>query len=177
MEPAHMNRYAIALAIIAASAAIASGAYGADAQRQADVAQRGAQVMPFNLKTTTHVFTKTADGGVQRVIAKDPADAAQVRLIRAHLKELQSQFQRGDFSDPAKIHGADMPGLAQLAAAKPGELTIDYKEIKRGAELTYRSRSPQLVAAIGAWFDAQLSDHGADAMEGHMHHHPGMSMQ
>jgi hypothetical protein len=90
---------------------------------------------------------------------------------------LQSQFQRGDFSDPAKIHGADMPGLAQLAAAKPGALTIDYKEIKRGAELIYRSRNPQLVAAIGAWFDAQLSDHGADAMEGHMHHHPGMSMQ
>jgi hypothetical protein len=69
MEAAHMNRYAIALAIIAASTAIASGAYGADAQRQADVAQRGAQVMPFDLSATKHVFTKTADGGVQRVIA------------------------------------------------------------------------------------------------------------
>jgi hypothetical protein len=169
-----MNRYTI---ILTAMLAATSVAYAADAQRQADVAQRGAQVMPFNLKATTHVFTKTADGGVQRVIAKNPADATQVRLIRAHLKELQSQFRRGDFSDPAKIHGADMPGLAQLAAAKPGELSVDYKEIDNGAELTYRSGKPELVAAIGAWFDAQVSDHGADAMQGHMHHHPGMSMR
>jgi hypothetical protein len=169
-----MNRYAVILAAISAATSVT---YAADTQRQANVAQHGAQVMPFNLKATTHVFTKTADGGVQRVIAKDPVDAAQIRLIRTHLKELQSQFRRGDFSDPAQIHGRDMPGLAQLAAAKPGELTIDYKEIKRGAELTYRSRNPRLVAAIGAWFDAQLADHGADAMEGHMHHHPGMSMQ
>jgi hypothetical protein len=172
-----MNRYAIALAIIAASASIAHGAQAVDPQRQADVARRGAQVMPFDLSATKHVFTKTADGGVQRVIANDATDDAQIRLIRAHLKKLQSQFRRGDFSDPAKIHGRDMPGLARLAAAKPGELTVDYKEIRRGAELIYRSRNPQLVAAIGAWFDAQLSDHGADAMEGHMHHHSGMSMQ
>jgi hypothetical protein len=46
-----------------------------------------------------------------------------------------------------------------------------------GAELTYRSGKPELAAAIGAWFDAQLSDHGAYAISGHMHHHPGMSMQ
>lgn len=169
-----MNKYAIILAAIFAATSIA---YAADVQRQAEVAQRGAQVMPFDLSATKHVFTKTADGGVQRVIAKDPADAAQVRLIRAHLKELQAQFRHGDFSDPAKIHGRDMPGLAQLAAAKPGEMMITYKEVAHGAELTYRSRNPQLVAAIGAWFDAQLSDHGADAMEGHMHHHPDMSMQ
>jgi hypothetical protein len=169
-----MNRYVIILAAMLAATSLANAA---DAQRQADVAQRGAQVMPFDLKATIHVFTKTADGGVQRVIAKDPADATQVRLIRAHLKELQSQFRRGDYSDPAKIHGTDMPGLAQLSAARPGELSVDYKEIDNGAELIYRSGKPELVAAIGAWFDAQVSDHGADAMQGHMHHHPGMSMQ
>jgi hypothetical protein len=169
-----MNRYAIILATMLTATSVA---YAADAQRQADIAQRGAQVMPFNLKATTHVFTKTADGGVQRVVAKDSADTAQVRLIRAHLKELQAQFRRGDFSDPAKIHGTDMPGLVQLSAARPGELTVDYKEISNGAQLTYRSDKPELVAAIGAWFDAQLSDHGADAMQGHMHHHSGMSMQ
>lgn len=163
-----MNRQAIGLAILIAATSVA---YGAGAQRQADVAQRGAQVMPFDLKATTHVFTRTADGGVQQVIAKDPGDAMQVRLIRAHLRELQERFRRGDFSDPSSIHGKDMPGLAQLAAAKPGQLSIDYKALGRGAELVYRSKNPELVAAIGTWFDAQLSDHGADAMAGHMHHH------
>jgi hypothetical protein len=169
-----MNKYATVLAALFAATSFACVA---DAQRQADVAQRGAQVMPFDLKATTHVFTKTADGGVQRVISKDPADAAQVRLIRAHLKELQSRFRRGDFSGPATIHGANMPGLAQLSTARLGELSVDYQEIDNGAELIYRAGKAELVAAIGAWFDAQLSDHGADAMQGHMHHHPGMSMQ
>lgn len=164
---------AICLAILAASAAAERG----DARRQAEVEQRGAQVMPFELKPTTHVFTKTADGGVQQVVAKDPADTTQIHLIREHLHRLQSQFRRGDFSDPAKIHGRDMPGLAQLHAARPGELSIEYREIRDGAELVYRSQKPELVAAIGDWFDAQLSDHGTDAIAGHMHHHPGMQMQ
>jgi len=62
-----------------------------------------------------------------------------------------------------------MPGLAALKAAKPGEITIVYKEVGGGAELTYLARDAKLVAAFHEWFDAQLSDHGADAMDGHRH--------
>lgn len=69
-----------------------------------------------------------------------------------------------------------MPGLAQLKAAKPGEISIAYRDVKGGAELTYRTRKAELVSALHAWFDAQLSDHGADAMAGHLHH-GNMSMQ
>ena len=42
-----------------------------------------------------------------------------------------------------------------------------------GAELTYRTADPKLVAALHKWFNAQLSDHGADAMAGHQHHDHG----
>lgn len=73
--------------------------------------------MPFRLDTTTHVFTKTAQGGVQRMVAKNAADTAQVRLVRRHLREIESQFRRGDFSGPQHIHGKDMPGLAELNTA------------------------------------------------------------
>ena len=34
-------------------------------------------------------------------------------------------------------------------------------------EIVYRSDEPRLVAALHQWFDAQLSDHGHDAMAGH----------
>lgn len=71
----------------------------------------------------------------------------------------------------ANIHGDDMPGLAELKAAKPGQLAIIYREVNDGAELTYKTKDPHLVEALHRWFDAQLSDHGADAMEGHQHHH------
>lgn len=147
--------------------------HAADPQRQAEVARRGADVMPFNLKATTHFFTKTNDGGAQRVIARDVSDAVQVRLVREHLQQIQAQFRKGDFSGPSHIHGSAMPGLAQLKAAPPGQVSITYQDVAGGAQLTYRTARADLVTALHAWFDAQLSDHGADAMAGHQHHHPG----
>jgi hypothetical protein len=142
----------------------------AKAQRQAEVAKRGKDVMPFRLPATTHIFIKTAEGGVQQVVAKLATDAQQVRLVRQHLQEIRGQFLQGDFSGPAHIHGNDMPGLAELRTAKAGQIAIAYKEIEGGAQLTYSTSEAALAAALHAWFDAQLSDHGKDAMAGHDHH-------
>jgi hypothetical protein len=36
--------------------------------------------------------------------------------------------------------------------------------------LAYKTPDTSLVAALHPWFDAQLSDHGTDAMGGHIHH-------
>jgi hypothetical protein len=165
-----MKKLVLSLAVCT-SAGLCLSAVAADAQRQAEVATLGADVMPFGLKATTHIFTKTAEGGVQRVVAKSAADVQQVKLVREHLREIQTQFLKGDFSGPTHIHGAEMPGLADLKAAKPGQIAIDYKDVDSGAQLTYRTSDAVLVAALHQWFDAQLSDHGADAMAGHMYHH------
>lgn len=151
--------------------------HSADVKREEEVAKRGSDVMPFNIKTATHVFTKSGDGGTQRVMVKDASDVVQTRLVREHLREIQTQFQRGDFSGPSHIHGNDMPGLAQLKAAKPGKISITYREVGGGAELAYRTSNSKLVSALHEWFDAQLSDHGADAMEGHQRHHGDMPKQ
>ncbi len=140
------------------------------AQRQAVVAERGKDVMPFNLAATTHIFSKTAEGGTQQVVAKKSTDKAQVNLARGHLQEIREQFLKGDFSGPSHIHGMDMPGLAELKAAKPGQISIDYKEVVGGGQLTYKTGDASLVAALHKWFDAQLSDHGKDAVEGHANH-------
>ncbi|HJV63444.1 MAG TPA: aspartate carbamoyltransferase [Albitalea sp.] len=156
---------------VLACLAVGAAATAADAQRQGEVARRGAEGMPFELARTTHVFTKTDHGGTQRVIAKDMADAGQVRLVREHLHEIQVQFRRGDFSGPARIHGADMPGLAELKGAAPGAVSVDYADVAGGAELRFASQDARLVQALHRWFDAQLSDHGHDAVEGHAHHH------
>ena len=59
-----------------------------------------------------------------------------------------------------------MPGLAALKAAKPGEIAISYRDVDGGAERTYWSNGAHLVDSLHSWFDAQLADHGADAMEG-----------
>lgn len=130
--------------------------------RQAEIAQKGASVMPFDLERTTHRFTKTDTGGVQTVVADDPQDAAQITLIRQHLTEEAERFRRGDFTDPGRIHGNEMPGLDALRA-HGGRITIDYTTTPDGARVTYTTGDTELRGALHHWFDAQVSDHGQHA--------------
>lgn len=162
-----MVRAVVAAAIGATALLLAScGDGGGDAAaRQEEVARRGASVMPFDLDLTTHVFDATSIGGVQTVVADDPADAEQIALIREHLAQEARKFRTGDFSDPAHIHGDDMPGLAQLQAGF-GDVGVTYSEIDSGARIFYETADPTLVAALHDWFDAQRSDHGAHAEHG-----------
>ena len=162
---------ALSQAVLLTLASLPLTAGAADAQRHAEVARRGADVMPFDVKATTHVFTESSGGGSQRVVAKDASDGRQIRLVREHLRDIQTRFRKGDFSGPSRIHGNDMPGLDQLRSAKPGQVSVAYRDVDGGAELTYRTRDPRLVTALHAWFGAQLSDHGSDAEAGHQHHH------
>jgi hypothetical protein len=146
----------------------------ASEQRLDEVAQRGSHVMPFNLEQTTHVFSKTEKGGIQQVVVKDPANTEQIKLIREHLIKISHEFQQGDFSNPAKIHGESMSGLDELRKAKNGQINIVYKELPDGAEIDYSTELPVLINAIHQWFDAQLSDHARHAISGHSNHqmHP-----
>jgi hypothetical protein len=152
--------------LMAYLAVAAVGCGGSDAaselaDRQDAVAQAGAQVMPFNLDETTHVFETIERGGLQQVVA-DSDDPEQVALIRQHLAEEAERFARGDFHDPAMIHGDDMPGMHALVVGHE-HISIEYSEIERGAQILYTTEDPGLVAAIHAWFGAQLRDHGEHA--------------
>jgi len=142
----------------------------ASEDRLEKVAKRGAHVMPFSLEQTTHIFSKTEKGGLQQVIVKDSSNAEQIKLIREHLSKISQEFIQGDFSDPAKIHGEDMPGLAELRTATPGQIKIVYKELPNGAEIDYSTDDTKLIEAIHKWFDAQLSDHSRHTVPGHPHH-------
>lgn len=157
-------------------AASAQAAEKATEERLDEVAKRGAHVMPFSLEQTTHVFSKTEKGGLQQVVAKEDSNTAQIKLIREHLSKISREFMQSDFSNPAKIHGEAMPGLAELRAAQPGQIRIEYRELSSGAEINYSADDPTLVEAIHKWFDAQLSDHARHAVPGHsphqMHHKP-----
>ncbi|MBB6345871.1 hypothetical protein ACWGH8_29530 [Nonomuraea muscovyensis] len=160
---------AAALATLAVAAAvyvlIGQNEQQAMAGRQAEIAARGRQVMPFDLERTTHRFTKSATGGVQTVTADDPADAQQVKLIREHLTQEASGFSRGDYGDPASIHGTDMPGLRELEQGH-SRIDIRFADMPAGARLTYTTSDPSMVKALHAWFDAQVSDHGRHAEHG-----------
>jgi hypothetical protein len=132
--------------------------------RQAKVAGRGAQVMPFDLEQTTHVFQQLPDGGLQTVTANDPANTDQIALIQAHLQEEAVKFRHGDFGGPATIHGQDMPGLADLKAGA-AKIDVEYTALPNGAQIRYATSDPTLIMALHHWFAAQISDHGAHATD------------
>ncbi len=131
--------------------------------KQENVHHMGHMVMPFDLDKTTHIFRMTESGGVQRVIVKDAKAKDQVALIQRHLQHEAKAFQRGDYSDPAALHGATMPGLKDLQAGA-ARIKISYAALPTGAEITFKTTDLHLLTAIHRWFGAQLSEHGADAM-------------
>ncbi len=166
-----MNPFIVSLLLVLFAVIPVHAADPADEKRLDEVTERGMHIMPFDLEKTTHVFSKTANGGIQQVIAKDKSDSEQIQLIRDHLSEISEEFRQGDFSNPAHIHGEDMPGLVELKTADPGQITIEYIELPNGAQINYATKSPQFIKAIHQWFDAQLSDHARHAVPGHPHQH------
>jgi hypothetical protein len=74
-------------------------------------------------------------------------------------------FRHGNYSDPAKIHGMDMPGLNELEQGAT-RVKVVYAQTPGGAQITYTSTEPTLISALHAWFDRQSLDHGAAGMGG-----------
>lgn len=131
-------------------------------ERREEVAERGEDVMPFDLDATTHRFDRQADGLVETVTADDPEDAEQIELIREHLDQEAERFAAGDYADPGSIHGEDMPGLAELEAGAD-DVTVAYEPTPEGGRVTYVTRDAALVDALHRWGKAQTTDHGSHA--------------
>ncbi len=152
--------------VLAAAALAGCGSEAdASADRQAEVAERGSEVMPFDLDATTHRFASTETGLIQTITAHDPDDSEQVALIREHLEEEAARFAQGDLDDPATIHGDEMPGLAALQSGA-AEIDIQFETRNDGARLTYTTENSDLIEALHQWGQAQLSDHGDHAEQG-----------
>ncbi len=125
----------------------------------------GADMMPFDLDRSRHIFTPRPDGGVQDVISLDH-DAHQIALIRGHLKTQAMRHDEGDYRGPAAMHGPNMPGLTALAAGS-AKLRVAFEELPDGGRIRYVTQDPALVAAVHLWFEAQVHDHGPDAVMSH----------
>lgn len=119
--------------------------------------------MPFDISKTVHIFKMTESGGVQKVITKDPSATDQITFIQQHLQHEAKRFQKGDYSDPAKLHGTDMPGLKELQTGA-SRMKVSYAALPSGAEITFETTDLHLLTALHRWFGAQLSEHGADAI-------------
>lgn len=136
-----------------------------------EVRQHQKQVVPFDLDQTLETFTKTVHGGVQHIIAKSADNTRQIKLIQAHLLKISNEFRKGDFSVTERVHGPNMPGLAQLKTAKTDDIRFEYKTLPNGAQIHYSTEYPQYVQALHEWFDAQEREHGNVVIPEHIQHH------
>jgi hypothetical protein len=151
-----------AAALLAAAASMASSpAIAADASHQAQVERNSENVMPFSMQSSKHFFVPTPTGGVQTVLVHG-GNRTQIGLVRSHLQKEAAAFARGDFTDPASIHGGDMPGLGAMHAGS-NRIKVRYADVPNGGQITYTTDDRALVSALHAWFKAQVNDHGAHA--------------
>lgn len=155
-----MRREALILSVCALLWAAPTIADEAAAHR-AEVEHESVRVMPFSMDRTKHVFTPTASGGTQAVLVRG-GDAKQIGLVRSHLRKESDAFARGDYSDPAAIHGSEMPGLASLERSR-GKIQVSYADVVAGAKIVFVTQDAQLVDALHRWFAAQVTDHGSHA--------------
>jgi hypothetical protein len=157
----HLRRYFTPVILPAVTLLFAT--FGVDAQTQQEhVHSMSHSVMPFDLAKTVHVFRMTETGGIQKVLVRDSGDTHQIALIQHHLQMESERFQHGDYSDPASLHGADMPGLKELQIGAP-HIKVSYTSLPNGAAITFETTDIHLLTALHRWFGAQLSEHGADA--------------
>jgi hypothetical protein len=161
------TRIATATVVVATAAAGVWLAFARDDATSADdaMAARAQAVMPFDLARTDHTFTQTAYGGIQTVVVNDPSNSRDRDLIRAHLRAEAENFRRGDYDDPARIHGMDMPGVDALSRGSD-HVDVAFAEISGGARITYRATDPTLISALHEWFDRQTHDHQMTGMGG-----------
>jgi hypothetical protein len=75
----------------------------ADAQRAAEVDQRGDKGMGFSHAMTGHHFRLFPDGGPIEVESDSPDDNASKEAIRRHMQKIAGMFSQGDFSLPMFI--------------------------------------------------------------------------
>jgi hypothetical protein len=109
-------------------------------------------VATFDSRTTALTFQKTDAGGIETMVARDPADAAQVGQVRTLLREEVAQFQQGRYQDPAREHGMMMPGSKELEAGYT-TVQVAYADQPAGGQITYTAPDPVLVGALHDWFD------------------------
>jgi hypothetical protein len=113
-----MNSYTLLWAGLLLFSTIAPALEKANPKQVDEVQQRTQQVVPYAVDQTRLTFTKTVHGGVQHVVAKSADNTKQIKLIQENLLKMASDFRKGDFSVTERIHGTDMPGLAQLKKSR-----------------------------------------------------------
>ena len=130
----------------------------AQTQREAEMKTRGAAAMGFDQDRVAHHFLLTGVGGTIRVEAADATDTATRDAIRAHLRQIASEFAAGNFQAPFATHAETPPGAAAMQALKS---SIRYAVSDRpgGGEVRIATSDEKALAAVHEFLRYQIREH------------------
>ena len=130
----------------------------AQMKKDEDLKRRGEVAMGFDQEKTTHHFLLTTDGGVIDVGVNEASDAANRDAIRAHLKEIASEFARGDFARPLATHGEVPPGVKAMQQ-RLKVIAFRYEDTSRGGRVVLWTADRKAKAAVRAFLRYQIREH------------------
>jgi hypothetical protein len=130
----------------------------AQMQKDTEMKRRGAEAMGFDQSKATHHFRLTTEGGVITVAANSADDAASRDQIRAHLKIIADQFQRGDFGKPAATHAGVPPGVETMLRSTD-RIRYTFEEAPLGGQVRIASGDSSAIAAIHEFLRYQIREH------------------
>ena len=130
----------------------------ADAQRAAEVDQRGDEGMGFSHAMTGHHFHLFPDGGSIEVESDSPDDNASKEAIRRHMQKIAGMFAQGDFSLPMFIHDTVPPGVEVMKRLKD-QIVYTAENTAKGAQVRIVTRNPEALVAVHEFLRFQIKDH------------------
>ncbi len=130
----------------------------ASMKKDEDLKRWGEVAMGFDQAKTTHHFLLTADGGVIDVGVNEAPDAANRDAIRTHLKEIASEFARGDFARPFATHGEVPPGVKTMQQ-RLKVIAFRYEDTAAGGRVVLRTADRKAKAAVQAFLRYQIREH------------------
>jgi hypothetical protein len=133
--------------------------HGQDDSSFAALKERGRTAMHVDQDRAVHHFDALPDGG-RIELQSTTDDSTAIAGIRAHFKEIERAFRKGDFAIPMFVHDKPVPGTAVMAAKKD-RITYTRRDLARGAELRLRTTDPEALEAIHEFMAFQREEHHA----------------
>jgi hypothetical protein len=133
-------------------------AHLAQMEKDRELKRRGAAAMGFDQESTTHHFRLLPTGGTIEVATNDAADVAGRDHIRAHLREIVSDFANGDFAKPFATHGEMPPGVTTMRALK-NTLMFTFEDRPNGGVVRIVTANGKTRRAVHDFLRYQIREH------------------
>jgi hypothetical protein len=127
----------------------------ADAQRAAEVDQRGDEGMGFSHAMTGLHFLLFPDRGSIEVESNNPEDNASKEAIRQHMQKIAAMFAQGDFSLPMFIHDSIPPGVEVMKRLK-NQIVYTAENTANGAQVRIVTTNPEALVAVHEFLRFQI---------------------